>query len=105
SEMRRYLFGGSEHWIIYVLELANGCFYIGSSKQLGKALGEHFNGRAIAWTRDNPVLKVAELIMAVPDMGSYLLIKQELLKKYIMQYGWDHVVGGQMPPKGGYTYR
>ena len=42
-----YLFGSSGHWHIYVLELADQHYYIGSCKQLGKDLGEHFNGTGI----------------------------------------------------------
>ena len=41
KDKRRYLFGSSENWLIYVLQLCNGRCYIGSCKQLGKALGEY----------------------------------------------------------------
>lgn len=42
----RYLFGLCEDWHVYVLELENDRFYVGSCQRLGKSLGEHFNGRA-----------------------------------------------------------
>jgi hypothetical protein len=68
EEYKRFLFGGAENWLIYVLELRNGCFYIGSCKHLGKSLGEHFCGKGISWTRDNPVIRVLELTLVKPEM-------------------------------------
>jgi len=95
----RYLFGASEDWLIYVLELCNGRFYIGGCKHLGKALGEHFNGRGIAWTKENPVIKVLELITVEAGTGNYLEMKNRLLSYYISRYGWKNVLGGQMPKR------
>lgn len=94
-----YLFGKSDAWHVYVLELMNGRFYIGSSKRLGKCLGEHFNGNSIDWTRDNPVLKVVELVTLKPGEGTASILKNELVMHYISLYGWDNVRGGQMPPR------
>ena len=95
----RYLFGASEDWLIYVLELCNGRFYIGSCKHLGKALGEHFNGKGIIWTQENPVIKVLELITVKPGSESYLELKSKLVNNYILRYGWENVLGGQMPKR------
>jgi hypothetical protein len=99
KDKRRYLFGGSDDWLIYVLELCNGRFYIGSCQHLGKALGEHFNGKGIAWTQDNPVISVLDLICVKPGAESYLELKNKLLMEYILQYGWENVLGGQMPKR------
>ena len=94
-----YLFGSFGEWHVYVLELENNCFYIGSSQRLGKSLGEHFDGKNIAWTRDNRVIKVLELITIKPGFGSHLELKERLLIDYISRYGWENVRGGQMPPR------
>ncbi len=99
ADNRRFLFGGSDNWFIYVLALCNGRFYIGSCQHLGKALGEHFNGKGIAWTRENLVIKVLELIIVKPGTGSHLELKNRLLLDYILQYGWENVLGGQMPKR------
>lgn len=96
----KYLFGSGDDWHVYVLELENNCFYVGSCQRLGKSLGEHFNGKSIAWTRDNRVVKVCELITIKPGAGSYLELKNRLVTDYIRQYGWEKVRGGQMPGKG-----
>jgi len=99
GDNRRYLFGGSDNWFIYVLALCNGRFYVGSCQHLGKALGEHFNGKGIAWTRENPVIKVQELMIVKPGKENYLELKNRLLSDYIVQYGWENVLGGQMPKR------
>jgi len=94
-----YLFGASDDWLIYVLELCNDRFYIGSCKHLGKALGEHFSGKGIAWTQENPVTRVLEVITVKPGSESYLELKSRLVNDYILQYGWKNVLGGQMPKR------
>lgn len=96
-----YLFGTCDDWHVYVLELENERIYIGSCQRLGKSLGEHFSGRGIAWTRDNPVVKVMELITVKPGEGSYLELKKRLVRDYIDRYGHDNVIGGQMPGRKG----
>src|SRR5437588_2139534 len=95
-----HLFGSFGEWHVYVLELDHVRFYIGSFQRLGKSLAEHFNGKSIAWTRDNRVIKVLELITIKPGSGSHLHVKERLLKDYILRYGWENVRGGQMPKKG-----
>jgi len=97
--LKQYLFGNCANWLIYVLELNNGRFYIGSCKQLGKAVGGHFNGKSLDWTIDNPVMRVTQVIQVTREMGSYKEYKNRLLLEYISRYGWDNVRGGNMPPK------
>ena len=89
-----YLFGASDHWFIYVLDLLNGNYYIGSTKRLGKALGKHFNGTGILWTAANPPIRIAELITIKETDGNYLEIKHNKLTDYIRRYGRNHVIGG-----------
>lgn len=95
----KYLFGTTDDWHVYILELENNCFYIGSCQRLGKSLGEHFGGRGIAWTRNNRAVKVLELVTIPPGGESYLELKNRLLNEYICRYGRDNVIGGQMPRK------
>lgn len=96
----RYLFGSTEDWLVFVLKLENGRFYIGCSKDLGKSLGKHFNGTSIAWTRDNPVISVLEIITIGYDTTNLTEFKQNLLADYISRYGWDNVLGPNRPKKG-----
>jgi len=95
----RYLFGSTDDWHVFVLELENNCFYVGSCQRLGKSLDEHFSGKGIAWTRDNRVVKVLELV-TIPSGGeSYLKLKSRLVYDYTERYGWENVWGGQRLPK------
>ncbi|MFD0749263.1 hypothetical protein ACFQZS_03860 [Mucilaginibacter calamicampi] len=77
-----------------MLELEHGYYYIGSGKRLGKSLGEHFNGKAISWTRDHKALKVAEWFVIKSGDGNYLDVKDRIKERYILQYGQDKVLGG-----------
>ncbi len=88
-----YLFGVSQDWIIYVLELENGCFYIGSTKRLGKALGKHFLGKGIDFTRINKPLRVLDYF-TVPPPNNYLEVKRKMLLEHVGYYGKDKVLGG-----------
>jgi len=103
TDMKKYLFGQCADWLIYVLELADNYFYIGSCKHLGKALGPHFDGTGIYWTRIHPVVKVSELIIVKPDEGNYIEVKDKLKLDYINRYGWDNVKCGQMPKRSDFS--
>lgn len=94
-----YRFGSSDDWHVYALELINNRYYIGSCKQLGKALGAHFNGLGISRRQENKVIKLLELITIKPDSDSNLEVKDRLVRDYISRYGWENVRGGQMPPR------
>jgi predicted GIY-YIG superfamily endonuclease len=89
-----YLFGATHYWLIYVLELEHGFYYVGSGKRLGKALGDHFGGKTIGWTREHPPLRVAELQIARPEDGHYLALKDRIKQDYIKKFGQDKVLGG-----------
>ncbi|MBS1504069.1 MAG: GIY-YIG nuclease family protein [Bacteroidetes bacterium] len=99
NDKRHYLFGQDGSWLVYALELTNHHYYVGSCKNLGKSLGEHFNGTGISWTRNNPVNGVVELIVVKPEFEDYLEVKNRLLMTYIDKYGWSNVLGGQMPAR------
>lgn len=85
--------------LVFVLELENGIFYIGSTQELGKCLGAHFNGKGIALTRDNRVIRILEWTVVPPNGGSYLELKNRIISDYTDRYGWDYVWGGQRLPK------
>lgn len=91
---QHYLFGATDHWIIYVLALENNKYYIGSAKRLGKKLGAHFQGTSIEWTKINRPLYVAEIRVVKPGEGNYVDIKHQLLSEYRQKFGNDNVIGG-----------
>ncbi len=99
AENRHLLFGKTEDWLVYVLELGSGKFYIGSCQHLGRSLGVHFNGRGAGWTKKYGVVRVLELHMVKKGGREYLDFKHNLVLAYIAKYGWENVMGGSMPNK------
>lgn len=94
----KYLFGTSEDYIIYILELENGKFYIGSTQKLGKCLGKHFLGKGINWTKFNRPVKVLEHY-TVPSPGNHIEEKLKRLKEHVAYYGMENVRGGNFEQK------
>lgn len=94
----KYLFGTSHDPIIYILELENGKFYIGSTQRLGKDLGKHFLGKGIDWTKFNRPVKVLEYY-TVPMPNNYIEEKLKRLKEHIAYYGKENVMGGNFEQK------
>jgi len=92
----KYLFGASNDWLVYVLELQDGFYYIGSGKRLGKALGDHFNGSTIGWTREHIPIAVAEWHVIRSEDGHYLQFKDHVKQNYIQKFGQDKVLGGNV---------
>jgi len=54
---------------LYVLELANGKFYVGQAKDPDRRLRKHFNGSGSEWTRLHPPVK--ELMRKCLEDGDY----------------------------------
>ncbi len=92
----KLLFGASDDWLVYMLELQDGFYYIGSGKRLGKALGDHFNSNTISWTREHPSVGVAEWQLIKPEDGHYLTFKRNLTESYRIRYGKEKVIGGNL---------
>lgn len=94
----KYLFGTSEDYIIYILELENNKYYIGSTQKLGKCLGKHFLGKGIDWTRFNRPINVLEYY-TVPFPSNYIEEKLKRLKEHVAYYGMENVRGGNFEQK------
>lgn len=97
-ESCRYLFGISQDYIIYILELKNGKYYIGSTQRLGRDLGKHFLGNGIDWTKANKPVRVLEYY-TVPHGSSHVEEKLKRLKEHVDFYGMENVRGGNFEPK------
>ena len=93
GKVSRYLYGPSNHRLVYVLELEDLKFYIGSAKHLGKNLANQFIGKGIDWTRQFKPIRVRELHV-VPDNENYLDLKERRRIEYKAQFGRDNVKGG-----------
>ena len=80
---------------IYVLQLENGCYYVGQSIDVGRRLEEHKIGKGASFTKSNPVLSLIEVL----EIDTKKLIEGEVYEdffvmKYIEKYGAEKVKGG-----------
>lgn len=73
---------------IYVLELSNGNFYVGRTKNFNKRLINHVNGTGSYWTKKHKYIKTLEILEGDP------LLEDMMVKKYMRTYGIDKVRGG-----------
>ena len=76
--------------MIYVLECAEGKYYVGITLDLNKRLAQHLAGSGAKWTRLYKPVKVVEII----HEGATLALENETTKRYMETYGADNVRGG-----------
>lgn len=80
--------------ILYVLQLKNGKYYIGKSKNVRKRIDEHFNGGGSEWTKRHRPIRVV-LKKRLED-----IFEEDILTlKYMGMYGIDNVRGGSFTQK------
>jgi hypothetical protein len=80
---------------IYVLQLENGCYYVGQSINIERRLEEHRKGKGASFTKLNPVISLTEVF----ETDTKKLIEGEVhedffVMKYIEKYGAEKVKGG-----------
>ncbi len=78
----------------YVLELENGCWYVGITFNLNQRLGQHssldIDSGTAKWVNIHKYKNIHEVIYP----GSYD-IENETTEKYMKKYGIDKVKGGK----------
>lgn len=74
---------------LYVLQLANGKYYVGTTADVKRRIEEHASGRGSEWTRLHRPIKVIET-RKVKDEHDENNTTKDLMKKY----GVDNVRGG-----------
>ena len=86
--------------VIYVLELSDGCFYIGQAqkKSFERRIKEHFDltrkSRKSAWVKLHPansVIEINEYVGTVPDLEVF---ENKKTIEYMKKYGASKVRGG-----------
>ena len=86
---------GSGLVCIYVLLLADGCYYVGQSTTPAKRIRKHFAGKGAAWTRLHRPLQVTEQYMITA--ASYRDAEHEENRRVLelmQRHGWQNVRGG-----------
>ena len=105
-----------ERYTIYVLECENGKYYVGSTQHKKQRLREHFaissnnatktkknkkgnrgmpsssSSAGVAWTRDNPPVRVLQLYTRVPPQYA-LGLESQVTAEAMLQYGVNNVRG------------
>ena len=74
---------------IYVMELENGKYYVGKTKNFEIRIGQHFSNTGSVWTQKHHPIKVIEVIETNDDFD-----EDKITKKYMRLYGIDNVRGG-----------
>jgi len=79
--------------LVYVLELQDDCWYIGSTHNLNFRYAQHLMGKGAGWTRLHKPIRVAEVIFE-EDGETGLKLENTVTKRYMEEYGRDNVKGG-----------
>lgn len=80
---------------LYVLELANGKFYVGQSKDPDRRIRKHFNGSGSEWTRQHmPVKELMRKCLKDVDYRAGELAENEVVLQLMRQHGYENVRGG-----------
>lgn len=74
---------------IYILQLADDCYYVGKSDKVDDRVQQHLDGNGSAWTKLHRVQKVEKIVASVDNFD-----EDKYVKIYMQQYGIDKVRGG-----------
>jgi hypothetical protein len=75
--------------VVYILQLADNCYYVGFTQNLPQRLTQHFSHKGALWTRKHPPLKLLDVYYDVPEF-----VEHRVTKRYIELYGPEKVRGG-----------
>jgi predicted GIY-YIG superfamily endonuclease len=81
---------------IYVLELENAKFYVGQANDVENRFQQHIKGKfSSEWTKLNRPLKIHKIFNTTfTDMSDAMTLENEITIKYMKEYGWQNVRGG-----------
>lgn len=81
--------------ILYVLELAHDCYYIGITRNMDKRYKTHRKGKGAVWTKKHPPLRIIEQRdTGLTDDKEAAKLEDELTLEYALMYGTEAVRGG-----------
>lgn len=79
----------------YVLELADGHFYVGMSSNFVQRWRQHTEGQGAVWTSLHPPVGVLfQRGHEVADLRAAELIENEITVRLMLEHGWRRVRGG-----------
>ena len=74
--------------VVYTLELENGKFYVGSTRNFPVRVAQHWLGRGSLWTRQHPPVRILEVVDGGRDVEDGVTIA------LMIRRGWRNVRGG-----------
>lgn len=82
--------------ILYVLQLEDGCFYIGQSsvENFDRRIKKHFRGKGSAWTKAHSPVEIVEQTELYGSYRDIELSENEKTVEYMARYGIEKVRGG-----------
>lgn len=97
SKKRRKKSEQKTNWFLYVLELENGKWYVGITRNIQKRINSHCIGTGANWTRVHPPISVVEL----HDIGDITQsaatkIENEMVRIVMDCNGKENVRGGDL---------
>ena len=80
---------------LYVLALADGCYYVGQSATPARRIRKHFAGKGAAWTRLHCPLHVLEqYVLATASYREAEYEENRRVMELMQRHGWQNVRGG-----------
>lgn len=89
-------------YTIYVLELENGCYYVGSTNFINKRLSQHIEGKGADWTKlHKPIQLIESNVVYVESINELTYLETEKTIEYMKLYGHEKVRGGRLVDVSG----
>ena len=74
--------------VVYTLELQDGCFYVGYTKDPATRIASHFLAGGSKWTQLHPPISVASVVLGDEQLENLSTIA------LMCRHGWEKVRGG-----------
>jgi predicted GIY-YIG superfamily endonuclease len=80
---------------VYILELEDGCWYVGQAHDPERRLARHRKGNAAQWTAANKPLRISQVLPETFDSEQAAALFEDAVTLDLMrQHGWRNVRGG-----------
>lgn len=81
--------------ILYALELEDGCYYVGMTRNIDVRFKKHVKGKGSKWTKEHYPLRIIETRETkLTDDSEACRLEDEMTLEYARRYGMDVVRGG-----------
>jgi putative endonuclease len=84
----------TRHYVLYVLELRDGKYYVGTTEDFTARLRQHERGSGAAWTKKYGVVSVQKQEAISTDGVEARFAEDTVVKKMMLAHGMDSVRGG-----------